>query len=245
MNFDLKSFTGVLRTDRNLTVPILGEANRIPEAFERWDRWMTPIDDQGKRGTCVAQATSRIIEWAIWYFMGQRVQLDAERLYRVAWTLQNKKEWPGDIAYQDGLQMQAAYHAAIQEGLLGGASYMVNVPMTSIDIFDALAHGPLLAGTCVTRAWQNPQPDTGEILRANVEMNGHAWTMHGMGKSNEPDGGALVRGCNSWGTGWGYHGFFQIHVPHYIQCALCSPISIRDDWNRTLITRKWEGWVLP
>ena len=65
------------------------------------------------------------------------------------------------------------------------------------------AHGPVLVGLNVDHTWDNATATGGKLdtFQPNTIRGGHAVALVGY----RPDGRFIVR--NSWGTGWGDHGF--------------------------------------
>ena len=228
-NIDLRSLTGLRHSGRLFNDCNVTFMDATPEFIpvDEWDEWLTPIDDQGQTGTCVAQATTRIIETYIARFTGLRVQLDALAVYRRAWEIENRRPWKGDEGYADGLKIDAAVVALVDMGVLPVGTQCVEVPASPETISLALRKlGPLLAGTCVHEGWlqENMNKETGEIAQRPWLLNGHAWAIVGIGRGR--GGIALVRGANSWGEDWGWHGFFQWAMPNFRSCCVTHPIAI-------------------
>jgi C1A family cysteine protease len=73
------------------------------------------------------------------------------------------------------------------------------------------AHGPILAGLSVDHTWDNATATGGniDVFMPNTVRGGHAVTIVGYTAA----GRFIVR--NSWGTGWGDHGFGYVS-PAYI-----------------------------
>ena len=245
-SFDPSAFQGLKRDQPYLAVPVLGEFLGISEAVTKWDRHLTPIDDQGKTGTCVAQAYTRFIEFLLSINLNKWVQLDALKFFRLAWERENRRKWEGEENYKDGLRIDTGFFALQEAGLLSMQAVKSKVGLDSRSIWEALQIAPLIVGTCVTSAWAagRQNPSTGELRWANVEMNGHCWLLHGMGVSNQVPPRPLVRGCNSWGPNWAWNGFFQIPFEHYVQCAICNPILIEDDPDFLKRDERWKDFVL-
>jgi C1A family cysteine protease len=75
-------------------------------------------------------------------------------------------------------------------------------------------HGPIMVGLAVDRSWNNAHATNGMIdnFQPNTVRGGHAVCLVGY----RTDGRFIVR--NSWGTGWGDHGFGYLSEA-YIQAA--------------------------
>ncbi len=244
MRFDPSTYRGLIAEPFGLRVAVGDQEAWRARRLEPWSGMLTPVDDQGRWGTCEAQSTTRILETLIQRDTGKRVQLSAEAVYRAAWEATNGK-WPGDSGYSTGLVPGASFRACVRIGVLPSeATRVVASSITPSELERLLTHSPILCGTAVTGAWKTPRFGTGEIQPLYSPLDnsgGHAWVGHGLdvGGNGEP----LLLAVNSWGTDWGYHGFFQMITRFYAQTALALPFAMSVERGWFDKDRTWEKYV--
>jgi hypothetical protein len=236
-------YQGVVTTglSMGLVPPIKGPISS-PVEWRAWDLFLTPVDDQGRTGTCAAQAMTRIMEWAVVMHDGYRPRISPLKYYRAVWSDQNGKPWPEDgSGYQDGLQAYTAYTSGVKLGLLPPDAARVDAEPTPASLAAALTASPLFAATCVTEGWRLPS-SLGEILDANVTVSGHAWTISGLGRGR--DGAQMVCGVNSWGMRWGWNGFLQMKLAQFARCSWIKPFAISADWAKWVAKGTWKDLLV-
>lgn len=250
MKYSLPTYQGVI-VDHREAMPSVADAPTLKAPqdvrFHEWDEWLTPVDDQGKWGTCVAQRDTRLIETMLHRHLGVYVQLDALAVYRRAWEIDNGKPWPGDAGYETGLRPHKGIEALIDLGVLPFHAEFKYIANDEASIRAALVETPVLAATCVHEGWmqKNIDPDTGELAARQFVMNGHAWILHALDVGST--GRVLVGGVNSWGTDWGWRGFFYWLHWNFVSCCLVHPAVVAGvDWNSELRGRRaaWERLVI-
>jgi hypothetical protein len=82
--------------------------------------------------------------------------------------------------------------------------------MMGFNVFDRSPYYPFFEGLNTSSYTYNPLSSNGRLQRGLKLMGGHAVPIIGyINDLNQPGGGVFI--CeNSWGTPWGYHGYFYL-----------------------------------
>lgn len=158
--------------------------------------------DQGATSQCVAYAWTHYLE-------DGPVTQNAPRtppVVQPAWLYDEAKlvdEWPG-VDY-DGTSVRAGAKVLQALGYLAAYHWAANVR----EILEALLEvGPVVMGTNWYEGMFEPD-ESGIVAVEGALAGGHAYVLDGVNRSAS---GGLVRLKNSWGRGWGTHGFAWLHV---------------------------------
>ena len=181
------------------TIPLSG-----PEVLSAHPKFVAPrkIDsrdmclsssNQGQTPHCAGYSTAGYIEFNNWKTLHFPKQVNGDAIYAAAKKI--------DGYTGDGTTLTSAANGAINLGLIQGKGK--HVPPTRIDVKFALhEHGVCLAGFQITDEWNKTIKDGMIVDFGNRAkgLGGHAVLLCGYDSK-----GVYIQ--NSWGRGWGSHGF--------------------------------------
>ncbi len=122
---------------------------------------------------------------------------DAVQIYEAATHLDRiSGAYPPDDTGSTGL---AVAKAAKLAGLISQYTHAFSLHAT----LASLGRGPVIAGIEWLEAFDSPVGDSAELVIGGNVRGGHEVVLDGIDLEN-----GFVRGCNSWGSGWGAQGRF-------------------------------------
>jgi C1A family cysteine protease len=219
----------------------LGAVAALPAAVDLRASWWA-IDDQEDTGSCVGWATA---EGVVRYHMvaANRLAKNVQLSPRFVWMGSKETDTltarPETFIEGAGTSLKAAmdivrkygtvpmnmlpFHIATKMYTGNPNTFFATAAQRRISAYFNLhrdlqqwkswlaSHGPILAGLSVDQTWDNAHATGGKIdtFLPNTVRGGHAVAIVGYLSS----GRFIVR--NSWGTGWGDHGFGYVS-PAYI-----------------------------
>lgn len=219
----------------------------LPSTLDLSKQFYPPVQDQGQIGSCTSfgigtlhmyrqmvQRNRKVFMpshlFIYWYerYMEGTVNQDSGAMIRDGIKAINKvgvceetiwpyvaskfRDKPSPAAFQD-----AMYHQSI--------SYQ-SVPQNEISIKQALAYGnPIVFGIRIYPSFETPAvAESGTVpmpwVREKV-LGGHCINMCGY-----DDASRRFKCQNSWGTGWGQHGFFTLPYDYVLSPNLASDFWI-------------------
>jgi hypothetical protein len=244
MRFQPERYCGIILESPLLQAEAFDDSEP-PIHFADWEAHSLAVDDQGRTGTCAAQAKTGIMETMLSYWSDGRirVQLDALKFYRLVWEKENNKPWPGDVGYSTGLRGYSTFTFGKELGLLPLDAEMIPADWSPRGLKAALYHSPLFCATCVTEAWRKPG-EYGEIVPAEITTSGHAWRLPGMRSSMESPidrrRRQMISGANSWSEDWGYFGHFSMAARLFTLHSYFKPFGICADWKKWVLGGEWK-----
>jgi C1A family cysteine protease len=173
-----------------------------------WKR-VTPVLDQGNLGSCTGNAAVGLLGTEPFFdTLGamQRQHLDEEEavsVYSTATLIDNAPgNYPPDDTGSDGLSVAKACQNL---KLISGY-----VHATSVDaVVTALQTGPVITGVNWYEGFDNPGAN-GIVTVGGSVRGGHEFEIVGVDVDAK-----MFRAVNSWGDGWGDHGYFQFSFADY------------------------------
>ena len=235
-------------TDWHLTQAVasgaITAAPALPASVDLRAAWWA-VGDQGNTGSCVGWASA---EGVARYHMVAAGKIAKTEQLSPRFTWMASKETDGSAARPEtfieeaGTQLKAAmdvlrkYGAATMAQLPFNVStlmytgdedtFYANIALRKVSAYFNLqkdinqwktwlaSHGPIMAGLSVDQTWDNATATHGNLdaFKPNTVRGGHAVTIVGYTST----GRIIIR--NSWGTGWGDHGFAYA-LPAYIAGA--------------------------
>lgn len=223
-----------------LAAGAIGAPAALPASVDLRAAWWA-IDDQEDTGSCVGWATA---EGVVRYHMVQAGKLTkATQLSpRFVWMASKETDEfstrPETFIEEAGTSLKAAmdiarkygtvpmnvlpFHIATKMYTGGENAFYANAAQRRIASYFNLhkdlnqwkswlsSHGPILAGLSVDHSWDDATAHGGNIdnFMPNTVRGGHAICVVGY----VPNGRFIVR--NSWGTGWGDHGFGYVSAAY-------------------------------
>jgi hypothetical protein len=162
-----------------------------------WGRHCKPFD-QGDIGSCTGNAMAGLLMTEPYFVPGRVLtEEDALRLYKLATRLD---KIPGHYLPEDtGSSGLAVAKAAHHSGLLkAGYRHAFGFAETC----HALQHGPVIVGINWYEGFDQPHGSRAELTIGGEVRGGHEIEIHAIDVELKE-----VRLCNSWGEGWGDHGY--------------------------------------
>jgi hypothetical protein len=161
-----------------------------------WKRLCDPFD-QGSIGSCTGNAMAGACMTEPLHKPG--VTLDEEKaleLYELATRLDRVPgSYPPDDTGSSGL---AVARAAKRQGLISRYSHAFSLH----GLLSGLQHGPVIVGTNWYESFDVPRGPSNELVIGGQVRGGHEYEILAFDMDR-----SVVRMCNSWGTGWGDHGY--------------------------------------
>jgi C1A family cysteine protease len=218
----------------------LGAVAALPASVDLRAAWWS-IDDQEDTGSCVGWATA---EGVVRYHMvaagklPKNVQLSPRFVWMASKETDPNTTRPETFIEEAGTSLKTAmdivrklgavvmnqlpFHIATKMYTGGENAFFAAAAQRKIASYFNLhrdlnqwkawlaAHGPILAGLSVDHTWDNATATGGNIdtFMPNTVRGGHAVAIVGYTAS----GRFIVR--NSWGTGWGDHGFGYVSAAY-------------------------------
>lgn len=227
-----------LKTPRTLPIALGSSGDGFEQVDSNYPYILNEPDNQ-RLGSCVANATTGIIESWIHRTFGVRVQLAYEPLYLYC----RRKYW-GDTKDEGLLPDEAFKGARTKEfGLIPPDSKIVLIGTSTANLCAALKRGPVVLASSVHDGWRpsNLHKVNGGINEAMGKnhtpfTNGHATI--GVGTNLHNRRKALI-GKNSWGPlGQGNSGLYAQTLDHYYRWVMARPVLWvpGDSW------KKFRGW---
>jgi hypothetical protein len=186
-----------------------------------WDRKI-PILDQGNLGSCTGNAGTGALGTApFWEYAKHAVPADAAGAERYAVQLYadatRADVWPGAYPPDDtGSSGLAVCKVLRKRGVIAGYRWATSVHGLAM----LLQNGPVLLGMPWHEAFFSPDGH-GFIDRAGWQESpvagGHEVEIVGINVDTR-----ILTVCNSWGTRWGDHGRFRMHVETYTRLHGCD-----------------------
>jgi C1A family cysteine protease len=203
---------------------------------------LPPIYDQGQLGSCTAQAIAGALDYQnhrqsstfqtpsrLWIYYQERViegtvDQDAGAMIRDGIKVVNKLgappevDWPYDIstfaqapsarAVADATGDEAVSYQAVSQDLFALKSVLAkDLPVVfGFTVYDAFESDAVARGGVV------PMPSVDDQI-----VGGHAVVLMGYDDATE-----RFRCRNSWGTGWGQDGYFEMPYLYVTSASLCS-----------------------
>lgn len=227
---------GCLPPARSLSATAAGAFRQIDSHYQ----YFKTEPDAQTLGTCVADATTGVIEAEYFRRTGRVVQLNYGKLYFAA-----RKRLYGDSDENAGLCLPDAAIIAVETGLLPSDTQLLRVPLQLGSILDALEQSPLITAHGVDDGWlpQCLDPITGQVdetfdrgVFALLPLNAHATLCCG---SNAHNGADLFVHRNSWGAlGLGGSGLFCMSTAYSLRTMLDKPL-------RLAFGPKWADHEIP
>ena len=238
MRFDATKMRGV-RRHPTPTMAALGATPVSP--YSAWTKYAIPTYSQ-RYDDCAGHATANWIEMMIRRHVGRDAlkagdQIDGEAIWRRA----RKMFWPKEPVEGGGLLLEQGFHAAIAMGILPPDTGVMLVNMDLGMVSRMLRTEPVLQGTAVSKGWNMPNPENGQIpFDLPNPRAGHATVIVGvLMQQDEP----YVLLQNSWGAKWGMGGYGLLRGDQWEQ-SLISPLCVCKlpdsfaDWTG------WRDWVI-
>jgi hypothetical protein len=155
-----------------------------------------PIYDQGSTGSCTGNALAGALSSGP--FRHRFTEPTARRVYSAATRLDDVDgHWPPDDTGSSGL---AVCKVAKAKGWISRYEHAFSLDQA----LAALSNGPVLVGITWLEGCDSPGP-SGLVRYAGDVRGGHEVCAVGIDST-----GQTVRFANSWGSGWGDHGYFQM-----------------------------------
>lgn len=188
-----------------------------------WYNEGVPTDAQ-KLPSCVGRAVAQMLMAIIRRQQGRGAiargrPIDGDAI----WRRGREMFWKGDMS--GGLYLIQGIHAAESLGLLRKGEYEVFRPANDLEEIDRyLSISPLLQATATWPAWDRPNPQNGQIARGKPDpYAGHATVIFDIQKRH---GHRYNVFANSWGRGWGRHGYGILTEAMYREAALDRPLGL-------------------
>jgi C1A family cysteine protease len=226
--------------DARLALP---KVTDLPDSVDlSKDAAMPPVYDQGSLGSCTANAIAAAVDFEnhrqnkkfvtpsrLWIYYQERVlentvKQDAGASIRDGMKAVSKlgvcpeADWPYDIGAFAKKPPKAKYTAALKDKVLRYEA----APQDLFGLKSVLASGiPIVFGFSVYESFEGnavaksgvmPMPSPKESM-----IGGHAVLMVGYDDAHDR---FLIR--NSWGTGWGKNGYFQMPYQYATSASLAS-----------------------
>lgn len=240
MSIDISKAIGVKRMDGWRPVsakipPVLLAAPPIP--FSGWTHQTIVTDNQHNLPACAGFATANWIECMLRARQGRQClkpgeQIDGEAIWRKA----RKMFWSHEKEDDGGLFMDQGFKAAIALGILPPETVVSMRDVGIAELSVILRRQPVLQGTQVSVAWNNPSKVNGQIREAMPDpLGGHATCIIGV---LEQDKNLYVLFQNSWGERWGWNGYGLLTEEQWAS-SLISPLATAElPWD----FETWHGW---
>jgi hypothetical protein len=215
---DLHGFTGCLPNPlyrapglRDLALTSIGPFSEV----RKWEDYVTCIEDQGRTGTCEAQAASMIVET----LMRQNIDkdlfapdlgLDPYAMHKGAWLATYPDRPPEQYRDTYGLPLGATLEWCRANGILPHRCRIDDVGDSAPDLWDALHDAPVEIGVTVHDGYSPDRLGEFAEVPAPVQLppdNGHALVV--TGQITGADFSRMDVFANSWGRDWGFFGFGQ------------------------------------
>lgn len=185
----------------------------LPESID-WTKAVTPYFAQ-TMGTCVADATAKLIECNIRMTHGPagipfRHRIDRDLIYRTGRDLFFRNQ------IGEGLFLDHGLKAAIHLGILPAETEIFEVQPDLESVYLALKSGPLIQGHVINSDWKKPHPDNGALpssVKPDIFQTAHATLMLGLWKRPE----SIMVPFMNWWRGWGYFGLGQMTWKQWIE----------------------------
>lgn len=166
-----------------------------------WER-VAPIFDQGDLGSCTGNALLGCVGTHPLYQESFGTLLNEDEailLYEDATKLDS---YPGNYPPTDtGSDGLAAAQAAKNAGLISGYTHATSLQ----GLLSALQVGPVAMGANWYDSFDLPNSSGVVKISANAQVRGgHEFELVGVDTSAR-----LITAANSWGQGWGLHGYFK------------------------------------
>ena len=182
---------------------------------------------------CESEAECNLLEWYVWRRTGQRIILDAEKVYIHARTL----IYGGGLS--GGLLMGDSAKALIDMGVIPATTIVKRIPPYADSMIRALSDGPLCTGHRIWDGWMpsnlNRENGCVDESKGGQMGMGHATLCVG---SNVHNGVPLFVHVNSWGPYSPMNGMFAM-TPQY------SIANLLDESLQLIIPHDWgykEEW---
>jgi hypothetical protein len=161
------------------------------------ERHCAPFD-QGDTGSCTGNAEAGVLMTDPFFVTGRTLdESDAVTLYEKATHLDSiTGSYPPDDTGSSGL---AAMKAAKALGYITGYQHAFGLQHA----LEALVLAPVITGVSWYEGFDNPD-STGLVTISGSVRGGHEFEVVGIDADAR-----TVRACNSWGSDWGDHGYFQ------------------------------------
>ncbi len=170
-----------------------------PLVSRAWKRHCAPFN-QGGVGACTGNAMAGVLMTEPFFTPGRNLtEADALRLYELATRLDKiAGHYPPEDTGSSGLAVAKAAH---RSGYVKSYAHAFGLQHA----LAALGHGPVLLGIPWFAGFDTPRGPHAELVIAGGVRGGHEVELL------EIDIAArMVRGCNSWGAGWGDGGYFSL-----------------------------------
>jgi C1A family cysteine protease len=240
---DMRDFTFSVPTTRTVLPPVVSLRAKFP-----------PLLDQGQLGSCTANAIASAYEY-VGDRKGDTATPSRLFIYYYERYLEGSVNEDSGAMIRDGMKVVASYgappetlwpydidrfteqppEAAVRAGQDHQAIQYMRVSQSQQQLMTALAQGfPVVYGFTVYDSFESqavtdsgivPMPTSGE----NV-LGGHAVCL--VGYKTDSHGTVTFEVRNSWGNGWGDHGYFWMPSAYVVNRSLAS-----DFWT----IRKVEG----
>jgi hypothetical protein len=171
-----------------------------PLVSKAWTRHIAPFD-QGDLGSCTGNAMAGCLATEPFFMAGRVVdEALAVQLYSAATRLDYV---PGHYPPEDtGSSGLAVAKAAARLGLVSSYHHAFGLH----GALAALGHvGPVVIGVNWYESFDSPQGPHAELVASGSVRGGHEVQLLAVDLDQK-----LVRGCNSWGNGWGDGGYFTM-----------------------------------
>ncbi len=175
------------------------QAQRAPRLKTTLHKRHTAPFDQGNLGSCTGNAEAGLLMTDPFYQSSRPLdETSAVKLYEEATRLDRVKGvYPPDDTGSSGL---AVMKAAQKDGYITGYTHAFGIDHA----LAALVLAPVITGVNWYEGFDNPASDGTIKISGNVR-GGHEFEVLGIDVYAK-----TVRACNSWGPGWGDHGYFVI-----------------------------------
>ncbi len=201
-------------------------ASSLPDNIS-YEYLFGPIENQGQTPCCVTFATSAVIEALLHKHRGEQLAVSKRALYSIA-----KHKYEPQYLTRDGLYEDSALRvfrdighvfendypfgkptppeliALVPEDLIHAVEDLKTYLRVDSDADHMMAalheHGPLVIGMPWHKEWEDVGSDgiMSPDLQGNHVEGGHCTVIVGYSKAK-----GAFRLRNSWGTGWGDHGY--------------------------------------
>jgi hypothetical protein len=173
-------------------------AARAPKVVSVAHTRHCPPFDQGETGSCTGNAEAGVLMTDPTFVTGRSLtEADAVVLYEKATHLDRiTGSYPPDDTGSSGLAVMKAAKAL---GYITGYRHAFGLQHA----LEALVLAPVITGVSWYEGFDSPNSD-GTVKISGSVRGGHEFEVVAIDADAH-----TVRACNSWGTGWGDHGYFQ------------------------------------